>query len=118
MALMGWKVVSLHSWQKRANPSIYDPPLPPPLLYCLHPFFKFCPPHKFCPQTHFPVISNPHPHGSFCCSVFLAEWVIMPHVMCYFTNDNMDRHMSGLGTRRTLICVLCNKASSLLWSDT
>ena len=30
----------------------------------------------------------------------------------------MGLHISSLGTRRTLMCVLCNKASSLLRSDT
>ena len=24
-------------------------------------------------------------HCSFCCQVFLAEWVNTPHLMCYFT---------------------------------
>ena len=28
---------------------------------------------------------NPHPHCSFCCTISLAEWVITPHLMCYFT---------------------------------
>ena len=32
---------------------------------------------------HFPVTSNPHPHCTFCCPVSLAEWVIMPHLVCY-----------------------------------
>ena len=48
MALMGWKVVSLHSWQKRANPSIYDPPLPPPPSYIVYtPFSNFVHPTNF-----------------------------------------------------------------------
>ena len=43
------------------------------------PFFKIFPPPPF------PVMSNPHPHCSFCCLVSLAEWVIALHLMCYFT---------------------------------
>ena len=41
-------------------------------------FFKFCP----TPPPSFPVTSSPHPHGSFCCHISLAEWVI--DLMCYF----------------------------------
>ena len=71
-------------------------------LYCLPPFFKFCP---TTPPPLFPVASNasppptaywhsPHvldtcgkpcPHCLFCCLVSLAKWVIAPHLMCYFT---------------------------------
>ena len=68
-----------------------DPPiLPTPLL-----FFKCCIPPSL--QLHFPVTSNPHPHCSFCLLVSFAEWVITTHLMCHF-NDNMDLHMSSLGT--------------------
>ena len=76
---------------------LYDPP--PDLFQIL-----FNPPP-------FPVVSNPHLHWSFCCLVSLAEWVITPHLMI----DIMDLHMSSL---RSLMCVLCNKLSSLMWSDT
>ena len=71
-------------------------------LYCQLPLF-----HSLTPST-------PHPHCSFCCSVSLAEWVMMLHLMCYFTLlndiyiylyiyiyiyiDNIDLHMSSLGT--------------------
>ena len=37
------------------------------------------------PSPNFPVTSNTHLHCSFCCHVSLAEWVITPHLMCYFT---------------------------------
>ena len=43
-------------------------------------FFKCCPTH-----LPFPVVSNRHPYCSFFCPVSLAEWVIMPHLMHYFT---------------------------------
>ena len=46
-------------------------PSPPPFSKFFHP--------------PFPVMSNPHPHCSFCCLVSLAEWVIALHLMCYFT---------------------------------
>ena len=51
-------------------------------LYCLPLLFQILstplPPY-------FPVTYNPHPNCSFCCPVSLAEWMIMPHLMCYFT---------------------------------
>ena len=65
-------------------------------LYCLPPISNFV--H---PPPSFPVASNPHPHSSFCCLVSLAEWVIAPHLMCYFTFLMIlwNLHiMSGLGT--------------------
>ena len=37
------------------------------------------------PTPNFLVTSNPHLYHSFCCHVSLAEWVITPHLMCYFT---------------------------------
>ena len=36
-------------------------------------------------QPPFPVSSNTHPHCFFCCLVSLAELVIAPQLMCYFT---------------------------------
>ena len=64
----GWWIfeVSLHSWQRGANP----PHFMKIRLYSLPPsFFKSCP----TPLPHFPVTSNPHPHCFFCCPVSLAE---------------------------------------------
>ena len=64
----GWWIfeVSLHSWQRGANP----PHFMKICLYSLPPsFFKSCP----TPLPHFPVTSNPHPHCFFCCPVSLAE---------------------------------------------
>ena len=58
------------------------------------PFSNFVQP----PLSHFPATSDLHPNCSFCCPVSLAEWVIIPHLMCYLPNDNMDLHMSSLGT--------------------
>ena len=92
-------------WQRGPNPPIlWRPPyIPTPL-----PLFN-------------PVTTNPHPHCSFCCLVSLTEWVIMPHLICYFTYwyyGSILVKPCYLSTRRTLTCVLCNKASSLLWSHT
>ena len=48
----------------------------PPILH--NPFFKFCPfPPLLLPPTPPPL--------SFCCLVYLAEWVIVLHLMCHFT---------------------------------
>ena len=33
----------------------------------------------------FPCHLQPPPHCCFCCLASLAEWVIMPHLVCYFT---------------------------------
>ena len=57
------------------------PPSPPKKQMPTPPTFKFCP----TPDPHLPVTSNPHTYGSICCPVSLAEWGIMPHLMCYFT---------------------------------
>ena len=43
------------------------------------PFFKLCP-------TPLPCCLQPHPHCLFCYLISLAEWVIAPHLMCYFTS--------------------------------
>ena len=52
------------------------------------------------PFPLFPVTSNLHPYCSFRCPVPLAEWVIIPDLMwcAILLNDNMDLHMSSLGT--------------------
>ena len=56
-----------------------------------------------------------------CCLVSLAEWVIAPHLMFYFTWWYYgSTHVKAwyLSVRRTLVCVLCHRASSLLRPDT
>ena len=84
------------------------------LLYCIRSFLQILSNNPI----HFPVTSNPHPYCFFCCPISLAQWVIS-HIWCAILfNDNMDLHMSDLGTRRTLICVLCNNASSLVSFET
>ena len=77
------------------------------------------PPFQILSKPPLPYRHQPPPHCSFCCLVSLAGWVITPHLM---------RHsmilwiyickLWHLNTRRTLLCVLSSKVSSLLRSDT
>ena len=91
-----------HSWQRGPNPLFYEDH-----SYIAYPSF-----FKFYPNPLFLVASNPTPHCSFCCHVSLAEWVIAPHLRCaILLNAIMDVHMSSL---RTLVRVLCNKASGFI----
>ena len=83
-------------------------------LYCLLPFFQILStPLSF-------VASNLRPHCSFCFLVSLADWVIASHLMHHlmilwiYICQTLVWYLS---TRRTLLCVLYNKASSLLRSD-
>ena len=71
-----------HSWQRISNPPIlWTPPRPPP-RYCLTFFKKFDQPPSYHTQIlkHTPILSF-----SFCCLVSLTEWVIVPHLMFYFS---------------------------------
>ena len=72
MAGDGKFLKSLYNWQRNFMKTLL---LPTPL------FSNFV--HIPSPPP-FPVTSNHHPKCSFCCHVFLAEWVITPHLMCYF----------------------------------
>ena len=69
------------------NPTLILPN-PQPFLNFVQSFTSLC----------FPITSNPHshPHYSFRYPVSLAEWVIMPYLI--LLHDNMDLHMSSLGT--------------------
>ena len=102
-------LVSLHSWQRGSNLTLlWRPP------YCLTPFSNLPFPISLSPLTSTPIVF----------SVVLFLWLNgrSRHSWCaILLNDNMDLHMSSmyLRNRRTLMCVLCNKASSrLLRSDT
>ena len=65
-----------------ANPVILWRP-PPPILPTPHtPFSNFV---HTSPNPTSLSPPSPHPHCSFCCHFCLAEWVITPHLMCYFT---------------------------------
>ena len=91
------------------TPLFYEDPLSPMLPTT--PFSNFGLP---LPPPNLPVTSNLHSHCHFCCLVSLAEWVITPH------DKYGSTHIEPwyLSTRRTLMYVFCNKAPSLLRSDT
>ena len=99
--IMGWWEifeVSLHSWQRGANPSILWRVAPPP-------FFKFCstlPPTSVTCPTPIPTVF------SVALFLWLNGW--SSHIWCaVLLNDNIDLHMSSLGTlvSEVLWCVLC-----------
>ena len=100
-----WEIfkVSLHSWQRGANP----------LIYCLSPLFQLLstPP----PPPHL-LENKPPPPLFFLLSCFFSSMSDHTTFDVLF-NDNINLHMSSFSTRRTLMCVLCNKASSLLRSN-
>ena len=52
------------------DPPTANPPPPPPPF-----FFQIL---SNTPHLHLPATSNLRPHCSFCCPIFLVEWVIMP----------------------------------------
>ena len=92
------------------------------------PFFKFStkksniaysPFFKFCLTPLFLVASKPHP-TIVVMFLWLNGWSC--HIWCdILLNDIVKKHIGRFWyhhTRRTLMCVLCNKASSLLQSDT
>ena len=85
----------MHSWLR-------GPKIPPILPTSPSPFSNFVPtpfptsllPPTAPPPTHTQLVQPHHvlntcgkpcPHCLFCCLVSLAEWVITPHLMCYFT---------------------------------
>ena len=87
------------------DPLFCLPPPPPPLFKIL------CRP---------PPSLNSPPLRLFLLQCFL-DWIGYCTTWCFILlNDIMDLHMWmwSLGTRRTLQCVLCNKVSDLLRSDT
>ena len=90
-------------------------------LYCPLPFFKFCLP----PPSPTPLFCHLQPlHPLFftptVLSIALLLWLNgwSRHIWCaiLFGDNSGSTHVEHcyLSTRRTLICVLCNKASSLL----
>ena len=119
----GWGIfkVSLHSWQRGTN----SPILWRPLLYCLPTLPSFQILSKPTPSPHFPVASNP---TLTVLSVILFLWLKgwSRHIRCAtLLNDNMDLHMSSLGTlvprtRRTLIpqCVFYATRRQIYWGLT
>ena len=101
-------MVSSHGWQRSPNPLFYEdsPILPTPLL------FKFCPTLPPPPSPHPSSLLPPIPFLTAHCVVlflWLNGW--SRHIWCAILRNDMDVHMSH---HRTLICVLCNKASSFI----
>ena len=92
--MVGWGLFkfSLHSWQRGANLPIVCRPT----LYCLHPYFQFCLTHPLPPlpcQLQCPPPTVP----SVNLFLWLNGWSC--HIRCVILlNDNMDLHMSSLGT--------------------
>ena len=90
-----------HSWQRGPNPFYFIKN--PSILPTAPLFFQIL----SNPSLH--IASKPQPHCSFCCLVSLPEWVIEPHLMCYFIQYYGSKHPPWYhNTRKTLICVLCN----------
>ena len=81
--------------------------------YCLSPLFQI---HPHPPYCQLPCYLQPPPPLFFLLSCFFS-WV-SHHIWCAILLNDINLHMSSLSTRRTLMCVLCNKTSSLLRSDT
>ena len=95
----GWEIfkVSLHSWQRGANPTILWTPPPPPILPPLTPLFQILstPPQ---PLTPLPCYLQPTPPLFLLLFLWLNGW--SQHIWCaiILLNDNMNLHMSSLGT--------------------
>ena len=74
-------------------------------------FVQPLPPTSLSSQTSTPIVF------SVALFIWLNEW--SGHIWCaILCNDKMDLHLSSLHTKRTLICILCNKVPSFLMSDT
>ena len=98
----------MHSWQGVPNPLLHkDPPIMPTPTPTL---FKVCP--ISLPQSPSPqLFLMPFFFGWICYrttfDVLFYLTILWIYILCLYVS-----------TRRTLLCVLCNKASSLLRSDT
>ena len=114
----GGNKIFLHSCQCVANPLFSEdhPILPTPLFRILSNTHTHTHTHtSLSPPT-------PHHHCNFCCPVFqLSGWSC--HIWCaiYIYTWIIWIYTCwalNLSIRRTLMCVLCHKASSLLRPDT
>ena len=106
--------VFLHSWQRVANPPfLWRPPHSP---YCQPPLFQIL---STTPTTS---LSPPAPTPTVLSGVlFLSLNGWTHHIWCaILLNDNMDLYVQPwyLSSLGTMMCVLCNKASNLLGSET
>ena len=103
-------VISSHSWQRGPSPPCFMKTL----------YISYLPPFSDLVQP-FPSFLLPPTPTPTALSVVLLLWLNgwSHHTWCaILLHDIMDLHMSSLGTRRNLMCVLCIKTSSLLRSDT
>ena len=90
-------LIKIYGWYRGPKPLYFmkNPQycLPPPPLF----FIKFYPTPLPPP---FPLLSNPYTHCCFFCLVSLAEWMIVPHLICcILLNDIRDLQMSSLVTQ-------------------
>ena len=99
-----YRLTWTHRWQRVPNSPIlwrlslyWLPPLPPfffQILFVQAPFFN--------------------------CLVSLAEWMIVPHLMCYLLNGIMDVHISSLSTlvQEKPYCVFYATRRQVYWGLT
>ena len=66
------------------------------------------------PKESFSSLIPPPPSPTLFVTLFFWLNVWLCDICVILLNDIIDLHLSSLSTRSTLLCVLCNKASSLL----
>ena len=98
--------IPYHSWQRGPNPPYFIKTLFPPYIVYLPSFLKFCPTSP--PTSLLSPTPSPTAH-SVALFLWLNGW--SRHIWCAILLNIMDVHMSSL---RTLMRVLCNKASSFI----
>ena len=110
-----------HTWRRVHKPIFYeDPPeWPTPTHTHTHTHTHF---FQVLPNNLLPFTCNFQPRCSFCWLVSLVKWIIAPCLMSYFTwwyyeSKHLEPYFLS-SNRRTLLCVLCKKVSSLLKFDT
>ena len=96
----GWEIfkVSLHSWQRSASP---------PILWR----------HLYIAYSLFQILSIPPTPLLPVLFLWLNGWSHQIWCAILFNHNNGSTHVKSwwyLSTRRTLMCVLCNKVSSLM----
>ena len=101
------------SWQRGLNPPIlWRPPPPHPILPTLPPFSNFVQPPPLLPPT--PTLT------ALSVALFLWPNGWLHHNWCAILLNIMDPHVKPwyLSASGALMCILCNKVSSLVRSDT
>ena len=115
--IMGeWEIfrIFLCSCLRGATPYFIKTSLYPPF------FFKFCPTNPPPPPTPLPCHLQPPLHCFIVLCLWLNGWSC--HIWCAILLNNMNLHMSSLGTLvpqgPTLMCALYNNRTHSLRSDT